>query len=466
MANDLLKYMLLEETRLHSELRGNRSFYFFPFVIVILSAVITYFMDRYSTISGSAGVVPGFLLVFFSFGIMSGTFGLHATDYLERRFGDFGRLFSNAMVLPVKLRDIFMTAAASDSIFYFGWFIIPVIAGAAIGLLAAGASIIHLPLLLLATAFAFILGISISFFLTVLLSKSKPWFYIVLAAATILSIYGFMVHGMAFFLPYYMYALFSPSSLVANLLLIAVILMLTARMIGNEFSSIRTKSRHSSLDFGNRRPYLFKDFIDLYRTHGLVAKPLFNVVIPSAFMMLVLGSIDMFQGELAAVTNNLVFVGILLGTLSINFFNVLLSGDSYDYYVFLPASLRDFILPKMLLSQVICSIIGIVMLSAYAGVNSTFAYLPAGILMLLSFIFYTMCTSLFINGLKPNENSLNITSLGYMMVFFLPVILAGMVLPFLFASLPVYLAFAALLVIVGIFFYRTGLRKWTGIIGA
>ncbi len=465
MENNLLRYMLLEEIRLHSELRGSRNFFLFPFILCILAAFITFFMSSYSSFGGSGSLVPAFIIVFFAFGIMSGTFGLHATDYLERRFGDFGKLFSNALVLPIRLSTIFMTAAVSDSIFYFGWFIIPIIAGVAIGLLLTGSSIAHIPLLLLSISSAFIMGISISFFLTVLLTRSKAAFYSSLAVIAVISAFGFMRYSMSFFLPYYMYENPGFLSILSNLLLITILLFLTAKIIGNEYSSIRTKKMHRSLRFWNSNTFLFKDFIDLYRTHGLVAKPLFNVVIPSILMILLLSSIDLFKGELSAVTNNLVFVGILLGTLSINFFNILLSGDSFDYYVFLPAKLEDFILPKMMLSQVICSIIGIVLLVFYAGANSEYANLPAGIVMLLSFIFYTMCISLFINGLKPNDNSLNITSLGWMMLLFLPVIIAGMVLPFLLASFFVYMLFAVLLGILGLWFYRMGIRKWTGMLG-
>jgi len=461
MRGELLKYMLLEDIRLHSELRGSRSFFLFPLVLAVVSAGVTYFLSMYSSIGQSTGLIPVFITLFFSFGIMSGTFGLHATDYLERRFGDYGKLFSNAMVLPVKLKDIFLMAAASDSIFYFGWFILPITGGATAGLALAGSGISHMPMLLLSLSLAFLLGIGLSFFLTVLLAKSRAMFYIATAAVFAVAVAGLTRYGALFFLPYQLYLSPGWKSFVFNVLLISIIFYMTGKLIGNEYNTIRAKKHHKSLEFRTRHHFLFKDFIDLRRTHGLVAKPLFNVAIPSILMILLFSSIDMFKGELFGVTNNLVFISILLGTFSISFFNVLLSGDSYDYYRFLPVSLKDFILSKIILSQAICSLLGIILLFMYAAMNSTYLNMVSGILLLMSFIFYNMCINLFINGLKPNDNSLNITSLGWMAVLLLPVIIAGMVLPFFYSSIFVFLLFAALLCLAGFVFFRISIGKWT-----
>ncbi|MFO7710849.1 MAG: hypothetical protein R6V53_03735, partial [Candidatus Woesearchaeota archaeon] len=259
------------------------------------------------------------------------------------------------------------------------------------------------------------------------------------------------------FLPYLLYVEFGLIVLSGNLLLIGILFGLAALLVGNEFHT-RRKSKHHSFQFRGDH-LLFKDFIDLYRTHGLFAKPLFNVVIPSILMLMLLGSLNILEGELALVTHNLVFAAILLGTLSINFFNVLLAGDSISYYQFLPLGLRDFLWPKMVLSQVICSIQGIVLLFMYGYFNG-FAHIGSSFLVLVGFIFYTMCINLYINGLKPNENSLNITSLLWMCLLFLPVIILGMMMPFFVESIFAFFLFAILLGLFGLGFYRQSLRRW------
>lgn len=443
---NLLRYLLLEEIRLHSEMRGYKSFSLFPLVLLLGTGVVSYFLIRFSSIGDFSF---GSIIIFFAFGIMCGTFGLHATDYLERRFGDYGKLFSNTMSLPIKLSHVFLMTAVSDMIFYFGWFILPLLGGVTGAMVLAGKSIAFMPLLLISITCAFMVGMGVSFLLTVAVNRSWLLFVVFLAIIS---------GGLAYsFLPYLLYVEFGLIVLSGNLLLIGILFGLAALLVGNEFHT-RRKSKHHSFQFRGDH-LLFKDFIDLYRTHGLFAKPLFNVVIPSILMLMLLGSLNILEGELALVTHNLVFAAILLGTLSINFFNVLLAGDSISYYQFLPLGLRDFLWPKMVLSQVICSIQGIVLLFMYGYFNG-FAHIGSSFLVLVGFIFYTMCINLYINGLKPNENSLNITSLLWMCLLFLPVIIVGMVMPFFVESIFAFFLFAILLGLFGLGFYRQSLRRW------
>lgn len=461
MKTELLKYLLLEEIRLHSQLRGSKSFIFFPITLFIAISLISFLLIKFSMLSALGGISFGALSIFFLFGILSGTFGLHATDYLERRFGDYGKLFSNALVLPINLSSIFLMTALSDLIFYFGWFILPLIGGSTLGIYFAGASILSFPALLLSTSMAFILGLSISFLLSITITKSKVIFFILLSTLSGISVYGFLTKGMFFFLPYNLYYNFNLANLGLNILLITLFFVITSRLIGNEFSTVKKKGHYNSFNFKGINHFLFKDFIDLHRTHGLIAKPLFNVIIPSVILLALFGSLSIFQGELSVVTSNLVFIAILLGTLSINFFNVIISGDSFDYYIFLPTSLKEFIWPKMVLVEVICSVQNIILITIYAFINKNFENLFASFIILSAFIFYTMCVNFFINGLKPNENSLNIISMAWMILIFFPAILTGMVIPVLYPSFLVFMIFSAILVVAGYWFYKKGIRKWS-----
>lgn len=459
MKYELLKHLLIEETRLHSALRGAKSFFFYPVVLLLGTALTAFFMTKYSTMSGIEALSFSIIVFFFMFGFISGSFGLHATDYLERRFGDFGKLFSNVLVLPVKLSDVFLMAAISDSIFYAGWFILPLIGGAALGIFLAGASIMVIPLLLLSVTFAFVLGIGISFFLSVLITKSKIFFI----TGLILLLGGYVYIGKSILLPYVLYMSFSMINLLLNVILIIFFFAITGLIIGNEYNTIKKKGKYTSFKFGKINTFLFKDYIDLSRTHGLIAKPLFNVLIPSILMLVILSSVKIFQGELSLVTNNLIFVAIFLGTMSVNFFNVLISGDSFSYYVFLPVSLRQFIWPKIFLAELICGIQGAILLLIYAYMNSIYTHLFASLILLFCFTFYTLCVNFNINGLKPNENSINLKSLGLLMLFFLPVALLGMIFPFFFTASWVYMIFSIFLILAGYMFYSFGIKRWRNI---
>lgn len=459
MKVELLKNLLLEEIRLHSELRGTKSFVLYPIVILITTAIASYLLLNYSNLIGSS-IAQICIMIFFSFGIISGTFGLNASNYLERRFGDFGKLFSNALLLPIKLGNIFFMTAISDSIFYFGWFILPIFGGGALGLIFSNITLTPLFGLFISSGMAFLLGISISFLLTVLLTKSLKKFFVLLIIIFSIFTIGFTGNGIDFFPSYYLYRHLNLLNICLHILLITLLLLLTSKLIGNEYNSIRHKSKYKSFTFKEINHYFFKDIIDLYRTHGLIAKPLFNVLIPSAILLVLFSSLNILEGELTILTKNMIFIAILLGTLSVNFFNVIISGDSISYYVFLPSSLKDFVRPKMIITEIICTFQGTLLLLIYAYINSSFDFLFASFFILIGFIYYTISLNFYLNGLKPNENSLNLNSLLWMGILYLPLLVIGMVIPFVTTSFLIIVSFSLILILLGYFFYHLGIKKW------
>ena len=103
------------------------------------------------------------------FNLQTGKIGEEiAKDYLERRFGDFGKLFSNVLLLPISLKGVFLVFAVKDIVFYMIWFILPVVLGHGIALAASGLPFLGLPFFFLALSFSFAYGIFSAFFLSVL----------------------------------------------------------------------------------------------------------------------------------------------------------------------------------------------------------------------------------------------------------------------------------------------------------
>ena len=324
--NHIIPYLLKEEMRLHSALRGRRSFLLFPLLLLLGTLITSLALLNYSTITVNENTALTFIIIFSMFGFVSGMFGLHASDYLERRFGDYGKLFANMFIQPIPIRKIFLATAITDSLFYLGWFILPILLGLGGATLFLGISTAYLPLLMLSVLLAFILGLSISFFLSVLVTKSKALFYLSL---------GLLVASVAYYkkgiiIPFLLYQSFSLPLLLLNIGVILLFFFITGLILGNEYQSIRTKQTHKSHSFKKTNPYLYKDFIDLSRTHGLIIKPLLNVAIPSLLLLGLFSTITLFQGDLSLMTHNLVFAAILLGTMSINFFNVLLGGGLHQ----------------------------------------------------------------------------------------------------------------------------------------
>ncbi|SEH05164.1 hypothetical protein [Candidatus Venteria ishoeyi] len=463
MRIELFKNLIKEETRLHSSLNNQKSFFSFPFILLFTTFVISSLLFVYSEINLDVTNLVFFSSGFFLItGIMSGIFGLTASDFLERRFGDMGTLFSNSLLLPIKLSDIFVVTALSDFVFYLGWFILPIILGFSAGLLVAGSSIFFVPLWILAVLFAFLLGILLSFFLTVLFTKSMKLFTFILVLISALGAFGFMYLGKIFFLPYYLFVDFSFLSLSINLLIIILLTYLCKITIGNEFSTkIVHTGKVKSFSFNNKiNPFVFKDYIDLKRTHGIIAKPLFTVLIPSILLLFLLTSLNQLPFELGSVINNIVFFSVLVGTLSIGFMNTLLMGDSMAYYNFLPVSLKNFIKPKLILTSIICFILGLFMILGYVLINQVYTNILASAIMLLTLIIYANNINFYVNGLKPNETSLSAKNFLKIGMILLPVLLVSMVLPLLTTNIFYYLGFSLIALIFARIFFKKGLKKW------
>lgn len=463
MRIELFKNLVKEEIRLHTSLNNQKNFFSFPLVLFFIIFAISYLLFSYSEINLNVN-----LLVFYSsslfmiMGIMSGIFGLTAPDFLERRFGDIGKLFSNSLLLPIKLNDIFMMTALSDFVFYLGWFILPVILGFMFALLILGISIIFVPLWFVSVFFSFLFGIMLSFLLTVLFSKSMKLFTLIFSLIAFIFIFGFIFYGKIFFIPYYLFVNFGFLSLILNLGVIILLIYLVKLFVGNEFSTkISYSNKVKSFSFNNKfNHFVFKDYIDLKRTHGLIAKPLFTVLIPSLLLLVLLSSLNNLPFELGNVINNVVFFAVLLGTLSIGFTNTLLISDSMAYYNFLPVSLKDFIKPKIILSTIICFVLGLVMIFGYVILNDIHVNIFASLIMLFTLIIYSNNINFFVNGLKPNENSLNSNNFLKIALILLPILLISMILPLLTTNVLYYIGFSLIVLLFAKLFFKKGLSKW------
>ena len=462
MRIELFKHLLREEARLHTAFYSKGNFFSFPLAIMLLSGAVTASLTGF-TQRGVDLVRTGTFLIgfFFIAGMMSGTFGLQASDFLERRFGDFGRLFSAAMLLPVRLSDIFLAAAASDAAFYLGWLIVPVIGGAFVGTLVMGGAVAIFWRLLVAAAAAFAMGILLSFFLTITYNRSRTLF---LAAIGLLAAAGtglWSVMGAAAFAPQYLFL--SPGLLSGTYTVVwlAVLVGLTRMSVGREYRTRMRKSKElRSRSFsGAMGAMVRKDLIDLGRSHGLIAKPLFNVVLPSALLMLLLMSL---QGVTSVVTehNTLLLFALIVGVLSIGNFNAMLSSDSMAYYSFLPVSLRRFLRAKYALSSIISVTQGAVLVVAFSLLEGSAQGLGGALATLVGVIAYTTSANILIGGLHPNENALSTSNLFAFMGLLLPVLLAMMVLPVVLGSGTwLYAAMSVALLLMAWALFEAGVRR-------
>lgn len=461
MRYELLRLMFKEEVRLHTALYNNKQFFVFPLIIMLFTLFICLGFIYLTTGEFAAQEISLLIIfIFFTSGIMSGAFGLHARDYLERRFGEFGKLFSNALLLPIKLKDIFLITAVKDILFYLLWFILPVVLGYLIALLIAGKSVIMVPVLLLSLLFSFVFGVFFTFFITVLYERSKALFFsLLIVIGSVTAYFSLSYDVLSYFPPYMIYENFNFKNIAILIVSLSALIILTYLSIGREYkTSVRRASERKSISFEkNLDPFLIKDFIDLKRTGGLFAKPFFNVFLPSLLLLFIFSSVN----YLINFTVGIMFFAIIIGTLSTTLLNSLITSDSVAYYKFLPVSLEKHIRTKFLMTMVIASVQSLVLLVIFALINHELGQLLSAFLIFLAVLILNLAMNFYMTGLNPNEYLLNGTIFVKYALMFVPVLLVAMlislIMPLGFFTLLVFLVFSAVLADL---ILKRGLKKW------
>lgn len=128
----MIRRMLKEEWRMHSELFGSKYFGAFPFVLAMLSALVTVLSLRspsitVETISRAVPAVAGFL------GISVGLTGFSDRDAFKNVLGKTNYLVYSSRTLPISSKRLLTEFVIKDFVYYLGIFIAPSYVGASIG---------------------------------------------------------------------------------------------------------------------------------------------------------------------------------------------------------------------------------------------------------------------------------------------------------------------------------------------
>lgn len=154
MITEILKQMLKEEWRLHSELFSGRSFSLFPLIILGISSVFA-FLFEFSTLDTEAvNQGLGFLGVFL--GLSVGSIGFSSRDALKNVLGPVSFLVYSSRTLPVSEKTLVGLFLLKDMIYYGVLFLAPISLGFAV---VSGGSFSYGAMLLFA---GFLLGLGVS----------------------------------------------------------------------------------------------------------------------------------------------------------------------------------------------------------------------------------------------------------------------------------------------------------------
>ncbi len=458
---NILGYFIKEELNLHKSLTASSNFYSYPIMLFFFFLTITYLSNIFFNTFNSKTIGLYAISILFIGGIMSGVFGIYARDFLERKFGDIGRLFQNALIQPIKLNKLFMTIAISDSFFYLLWFIIPTTLGYGLGVYLIEKTFYDICFLLLSNFMAFFAGLLTSFILSLTFNRSKLFFSIILLIIVTIICCIPNPQNIINYSPFHQFFIKQNfTSLISSLLLVFVLFCLALLSVGKEFkTTIKNSVKLKSISFDRKiDKFIIKDYIDLKRTGDIIGKPLFTVFIPSILVLLIFSNSSLFNSSDLGV----IFFSIIIGTLGTQLFNSLITSDNMAYYNHLPIKLKDFIKPKMIISLTICFIESLIILIAYSYIVNDFNNIISALIITLGLLIYNFNLSFYLTGLNPNENLMHTKIFLQYFILLMPILIliiaANM---FIQNFMIIYsILFLSISYLLSKLLFKLGLKKW------
>lgn len=449
--------MIKEEWRMHSSIFGSFMFLLFPFMIAAFVLIGMASLPIFREIFPSFQIAVFGHSMFLLFGLSVGSFGMMGREIMNRRFGHASLIAYSSRSLPVSERSLFTAFIIKDILFYFSLWILPFGAGISAASLMGYLRSSALPAIIISVFLSFIMGISVSFFLSTLYVHSRALLLASLASIFLMAVYfgSSLITGLpsiTFMENPNIYD-FSACVGISALLFAFSIAFLkidypeNKRQYENHISSLA-----GIFSFSRHRYFMAKDFLDMARSEGGIGKILFSFFFPLAMIWFMLTIFIRF----VPLANPLVIFSIFLGVISSTVYNWLTEFDLFSSYSFLPIRVSDAIKSK-LTCYFIINIISVLILIGAASFLGQWNLLFYSLLLMMSISTYSVSVVIFLTGLHPNIMLYNARIfVQYIMMN------SALLLVFIFLSLidPIFTLVSLLLVPVSLFLLKNGFEKW------
>jgi hypothetical protein len=480
---ELFRLMMKEEYRLHVSYSSRQMFFTMPLFITLITA---FFASTFSMLSDTIDLVDMVTLTqlgIFLYGVSVGTFGFLGRTYVERRYGRINFIVTMPFLIPITFRRTFLGMYLRDIAFYSVLILIPAFLGLLIAALIVPYSLVSVGLMFLALFMSFLLGISLSFAISVLYTRSLATFAIVvvglmalLAGAGMLDLYplgtavpslGMQLH----FPPFQDDLSGSAVYLLACLAWFALFTYVALLLVPNEFVSKRSRYEERYIRFRDRlhlfRNYdslLAKEMVDVVRS-GMVSKMLFAYIAPLLFLSLSTWYIN--TGLDIPVGFNAVFYAGMVGFFGVLMYNWLTNTDLNDYYETLPVDVPMIIRVKLMAYFILTSLVSTAFVIGIAMAQGETELLWVALPVLYITTVYMVVATAYLTGLRTSSF---LFDPGVMGKFALAAVLPDLgitILSFSLSSTPlIALAGIAImcLLLLGVskVFYDGINRKWSG----
>jgi hypothetical protein len=478
----LLRLMLKEEYRMHVSYSSRTIFLAIPLFVATVSFLLGITLHRLEENVSLAELLTLANMGIFLYGLSVGAFGFLGRTYIERSHGRTNFLIATPSLLPISFRRTFLGLYLRDVIFYIALILFP----AAVGLLLAtpisGFSLVSVGAVFVPILLSFLYGISLSFAVSVIYTRSLRIF-LVLVFAFILVIIGhaFGLYGLDMVLPSFglqfvlpPYALNVEAALTYTFMSIMLILAFTSiAVIFVRESYEGAKSRFEELlpsyfqSFAFTRGYqslVSKEFVDLVRS-GTIWKMTFSFIAPLVFLSLTTWYVNYGLG--LPVGFNTVFYAAMVGFFGVLMYSWLTNVDMVDYYETMPISVPQLIRAKLITYFLLTYGISTAFVLAIALINGELGSLWLALPVLYIMSTYMVMATAYLTGISPQSFLFNPQILiKFTFVAMVPD-LCLTILSFSLNSTPALAAsgiafICFLLLVITLFFYRGIERKWAG----
>lgn len=415
----LFKLMMKEEYRLHVSYSSRQMFLTLPLFIALITA---FFASTFPLLSDSIGLTDLVVLTqlgIFLYGVSVGAFGFLGRTYVERRYGRVNFIVTLPFLLPLTFRQTFLGMYLRDIAFYSVLILLPAFLGLVLAALIVPYSLLSVALMFLALFLSFLLGISLSFAISVLYTKSLAAFgiavaalMVILAGAGLLDLYplGTVLPslGLQLSLPPFQD---DPSGsfvyLVACVVWFASFTAFALWLVPSEFTSKRSSYVERYINYKQRlrlfRHYdslLAKEMVDVVRS-GMVSKMLFAYVAPLLFLSLSTWYIN--TGLDIPVGFNVVFYAGMVGFFGVLMYNWLTNTDLNDYYETLPVDVPMIIRVKLLAYFLLTSLVSTAFVIGIALAQGETELLWVALPVLYITTVYMVVATAYLTGLRTSS---------------------------------------------------------------
>lgn len=415
----LLKLMLKEEYRMHVTYSSRTIFSAIP-----LFAAAVSFLAGITIRQLEESFSLGELLTMansgvFLYGLSVGAFGILGRTYIERRSGSKNFLIAMPTLLPLSFRKVFFSMFLRDVIFYLGLILIPAMCGLLLAAFAVHISLLSAGYVFIPLLLSFMFGISLSFAVSVLFTRSKiafvtaaGIFVLVLIGHGLLHLYGLEVVipplGLQFAGPPFALDLEAGLKfLIVSIFLISFFITVAVALVKEQIEESRGGFREMLPGYmerfsfaGKYGPLLAKEFTDLVRS-GTIWKMTFSFIVPLIFLGLTTWYVN--QGLRIPVGFNTVFYASMVGFFGIIFYSWLTNLDLLDYYDTLPVTVPEVIKTKLAVYFFITLPISTAFVVAISVIDEEISSLWIALPVLYMMSVYMVSATAYLTGLTPSS---------------------------------------------------------------